>query len=160
MAVLSDCLKFILAAALSFNCKWIILRQLKNSFPITIPYSSWNLSRRPKVGVRGARKCGVKCFSAFDGPKALRTGSSVALMHKEANALRNLARLTSLILRSYWDKEKGALSFFLSSFFLTALFPDNPIEVGMVGWVGFFVFLFMGRYEALQKVNQRSTSYN
>ena len=48
-------------------------------------------------GVRGARKRGVERFWAFDGPEAPRTGSSVALKDKEANALRNLAHLTSLV---------------------------------------------------------------
>ena len=47
-------------------------------------------------GVRGARKRGVERFWAFNGPEALWTGSSEALKDKEANALRNLARLTSL----------------------------------------------------------------
>ena len=47
-------------------------------------------------GVRGARKRGVERFWAFNGPEALRTGSSEALKDKEANASRNLARLTSL----------------------------------------------------------------
>ena len=46
--------------------------------------------------VRGARKCGVELFWAFYWQEALGTGSSVALKDKEANALRNLARLTSL----------------------------------------------------------------
>ena len=48
-------------------------------------------------GVRGARKRGVERFWAFNGPEALRTGSSEALKDKEANALRNLVRLTSLV---------------------------------------------------------------
>ena len=47
-------------------------------------------------GVRGARKRGVERFWALYCPEALGIGSSVALKDKEANALRNLARLTSL----------------------------------------------------------------
>ena len=47
--------------------------------------------------VRGARKRGVELFWAFNCQEALGTGSSVALKDKEANALRNLARLTSLV---------------------------------------------------------------
>ena len=47
--------------------------------------------------IRGARKRGVERFWALYCPEALGIGSSVALEDKEANALRNLARLTSLI---------------------------------------------------------------
>ena len=49
-------------------------------------------------GVRGARKRGVERFWALYCPEALGIGSSVALEDKEANALRNLARLTSLVI--------------------------------------------------------------
>ena len=39
---------------------------------------------------------GVERVWVLSCPEALRSGSSVALKDKEANALRNLARLTSL----------------------------------------------------------------
>ena len=47
-------------------------------------------------GVGGARMRGVKRVWVLLCPEALRSGSSVTLKDKEANALRNLARLTSL----------------------------------------------------------------
>ena len=40
--------------------------------------------------------CRVERIWALLRPEALRSGSSVTLKDKEANALRNLARLTSL----------------------------------------------------------------
>ena len=41
--------------------------------------------------------CGVERIWVLSCPEALRSGSSVTLKDKEANALRNLARLTSLV---------------------------------------------------------------
>ena len=51
---------------------------------------------------------GVECFWALLCPEALRSGSSLTLKDKEANALRNLGRLTSLISTSM------ATSYFIS----------------------------------------------
>ena len=57
-------------------------------------------------GVRGARKRGVERFWALYCPEALGIGSSVALKDKEANALRNLARLTSLLWGEHFVSSK------------------------------------------------------